>query len=57
MLIKKRIKECDVCHHWYLTHVSKFESNVCSRCHDSLVMSVYLSDTAILNIKSSDYCC
>ena len=31
--------------------------NVCNRCHDLLMMSVNLSDIAILKIKGSDYCC
>ena len=40
-------KECDICHYWY----------VCNRCHDLLMMSMNLSDIAILNIKGSDYRC
>ena len=51
-------KECDVCHYWYFLNYSfKFQPNVCNRCHDLLMMSVNLSDIAILNIKGSDYCC
>ena len=51
-------KDCDVCHYWYfLNFSSKFQPNVCNRCHDLLLMSVNLSNIAILNIKSSDYCC
>ena len=34
----------------------KFQPNVCNRCHN-LLMSLNLSDIAILNIKGSDYCC
>ena len=34
----------------------KFQPNVCSRSHD-LLMSMKVSDIAILNIKGSDYCC
>ena len=30
----------------------KFQPNVCNRCHDLLMMSMNLSDIAILNIKS-----
>ena len=49
-------KECDVCHYWYFSKYSfKFQPNVCSRCRDLLMMSVNLSDIAILNIKRSDY--
>ena len=51
-------KECDVCHYWYFLNFSfKFQPNVCNRCHDVLMMSVNFSDVAILNIKSSNYCC
>ena len=51
-------KECDICHYWYFLNYSfKFQPNVCNRCHDLLMMSMNLSDIAILNIKGSDYCC
>ena len=50
--------ECNVCHHWYFLDYSfKVQPNVCNRCHDSLRMSVNLSDIPILNINGSDYCC
>ena len=49
-------KECDICHYWYFLNYSfKFQPNVCNRCHDLLMMSLNLSDIAILNIKGSDY--
>ena len=45
-------KECDLCHYWYFLNFSfKFQPNVCNRCHDFLMMSVNLSNIAILNIK------
>ena len=44
--------------YWYLLNKGfKFQSYVCNRCHDLLMMSMNLSDTAILNIKSADYFC
>ena len=50
--------ECDVCHYCYfLNYIFKFQLNVCNRYHDSLVMSLNLSDIAILNIQGSDYPC
>ena len=50
-------KECDICHCWYFLNYSfKFQPNVCNRCHD-LLISMNLSDIAILNIKGSDYYC
>ena len=49
-------KECDICHYWYFLNYSfKFQPNVCSRCHDLLMMPINLSDIAILNIKGSEY--
>ena len=45
-------KECDVCHYWYFSNYSfKFQPNVCNRYHGLLIMSINLSDIAILNIK------
>ena len=50
-------KECDICHYCYFLNYSfKFQPNVCNRCHD-LLMSMNLSNIAILNIKGSDYRC
>ena len=51
-------KYCDACHYWYLLNYSfTFQPNVCNRCHDLSMMSVNLSDIAILNIKGSDDHC
>ena len=49
-------REWDICRYWYFLNYSfKFQPNVCNRCHDLLIMSVNLSDIAILNIKGSDF--
>ena len=51
-------KEYNVCHYWYFLNYSfKFQPNVCNRCHDLLMMSINLSEIAILNIKCFDYHC
>ena len=51
-------KECDTCQYWYFLNYSfKFQTNVCNRFHDLLMMSMNLSDTAILNFKGSHYRC
>ena len=51
-------KECGICHYWYFLDKSfKFQPIVCNGCHNLLTMSMNLSDIAILNIESSDYCC
>ena len=52
---KSASKECDVCHYWYFLNYSlKFQPNICNRCHDLLIMSINLSDIAILNIKGPE---
>ena len=51
-------KGCNICHYWcFLIYSFKFQHNVCKRCHDLSMMSMNLSDIAILNIKPSDYRC
>ena len=41
---------------WFLQKlVLKFQLNACNRRHDLLIISMNLSDIAILNIKGSDY--
>ena len=50
--------ECDICHYRYFLNYSfKFQPNVCNRCHNLLIMSINLSDVAILNFKCFDYHC
>ena len=47
-------KECDICDYWYFLNKSfKFQPYLCNRCHDLLMISVNLSDIAILKIKMS----
>ena len=51
-------KECDVCHYWYFLNCSfKIRPNFCNRGQDLLMISVNLSDIAILNIKGSNDRC
>ena len=51
-------KRCDIFRYWYfLNKCFKFQPNACNGCHDLLMMSINLSNIAILNIKSSDYRC
>ena len=41
-------KEYDICHYWYfLNKRLKFQSYVCNRCHDLVMMSMNLSNIAI----------
>ena len=46
-------KECMICHYWFL----KFQNSVCSGCHDLTMLSVNISNIAIITIKNVDYCC
>ena len=48
-------KEWDICHYWYfLDKDFNFQLYVCNGCHDLLMMSLNLSDIAVLNIKNLD---
>ena len=50
-------KGCDICHYRYFLNCSfKFQPNVYKRCHNLLMMSINVSDIAVLNIKGSDFC-
>ena len=47
-------KECDICHFWhFLDKGLKFQLYLCNNCHDILIMSMNLSDIAILTICHS----
>ena len=51
-------KKCDICHYWYfLDKGFKFQPYVWNGCHDELMMSMNLSDIAILNINGVNYPC
>ena len=49
-------EECHIYQYWYFLNYSfNFQTNVCNRCHDLLMMSVNLSNIVYLNIKCSNY--
>ena len=49
------LKECYVCYYWYFLNYSfKFQLYVCNIAHDLSMMSINLSDIAILNIAVSN---
>ena len=51
-------KECDICYYWFfLDKEFKFHSDIWNEWHDVLMMSMNLSDMAILNIHGADYRC
>ena len=50
-------KKCNICHYWYfLDKGFAIQSDPHNGCHDLLMMSMNLSDIAILNIKGANYC-
>ena len=47
-------KECDICHYCYSAYKGfQFQSNVCSKCNDLVMILMNLSDIAIFNIKGA----
>ena len=51
-------KECDIYHYWYfLDKEFKFLPDVCNECDEVFMMSMNLSNFAILNIHGTDYYC
>ena len=51
-------KECDICYYWYfLNKRFKFQPYVCNKCHDLLMISMKLSDTAVLKNEIVNCCC
>ena len=53
MLIKQENQKSVI----FVTKGFKFQPHVYNRYHDSLMMSMNLSNIAILNIRSFDYLC
>ena len=44
-------KECNIYHCWYFLNKGlKFQTGVCNKCHDLLMMSMNLRDIYVLNI-------
>ena len=51
-------KEHHICHYWYFLNTGcTFQTYICNRCHDLLMMSINLSNIAISKIKNADYRC
>ena len=47
---------CIVWYYWYFLDIGfKFQENVCNGCHHKSMVSISLSDIAILNIHGYDY--
>ena len=52
-----RSKECMICYYWFFNHRFKFQDSICNGCHDLTMLSVNISDIAIITIKNIVYCC
>ena len=51
-------KECVISQYWCFLDIGfKFRLSVCHECRDKLIMSIDINSTAILNIRSVNYCC
>ena len=46
-----------ICHYWLFNHGFKFQNSVCNGCHDLTMLSVDISNIAIITIKYDDYTC
>ena len=46
-----------VCHYWFFNYGFKFQDYVCNGCHDLTMLSVNISDIAIITDKNVDYRC
>ena len=52
-----RSKESMMCHDWFFNHGFKFQHFLCNCCHDLTILSLNISDIAIITIKNVDYGC
>ena len=52
-----KLRECDVCHCYFWDKMFRFHPYVWNKCHDVFMVSMNLSDIAILNINSVCGCC
>ena len=46
-----------ICHYWFYDHGFEFQDYVCNGCHDLTMLSVNISDIAIITVKNVDYRC
>ena len=50
-------KECRIFYYWCFNCGFEFKDPACNGCHDLTMLSVNISDIAIITIKTVDYCC
>ena len=50
-------KEYMICRYWFFNRGFEFQDFVCNGCHDLTMLSVNISDIAIIIFKNVDYRC
>ena len=50
-----RSKECMICHYLFFKYGFKFQDSVCNGCHYLTMLSVNISDIAIITVKNAHY--
>ena len=48
-------KKCTSCSYYFFNHRFEFQDAVCNGCHDLTMLSVNISDIAVITIKNVDY--
>ena len=51
------IKECMIFHYWRFNHGFELQDYVSNGSHVLTVLSINVSDIAIITVKNVDYCC
>ena len=46
-----------ICHYCFFNHGFEFQYSVCNGCHDLTMLSVIISDIAIITVKNVNYRC
>ena len=46
-----------ICYYWFFNHGFKFQDSVCNGCHDLTILSLSMSDIAIITVKNIDCYC
>ena len=50
-------KECMICHCWFFNQGFEFQDYVCNGYHDLTMLSVNMSDIAVITVENVDYHC
>ena len=50
-------RECMICHYFFFNHGFKFQDYVYNGCLDLIMLSINISDIAIITFKNVDYRC